>query len=96
MKIIQIDNENFNDLINKKVLVDFYAEWCGPCKMIGSELEKVESELSVVKVNVDNHEDLARTYGIMSIPTMILFENGQEIKRHVGFINKNKIEEFIK
>lgn len=96
MKIIHLENENFNDLIKEKVLVDFYAEWCGPCKMIGMELEKVESELSVVKVNVDNHEDLARTYGVMSIPTMILFENEKEIKRNVGFINKSKIEEFIK
>ena len=96
MKIIHLENEDFNDLIKEKVLVDFYAEWCGPCKMIGMELEKVESELSVVKVNVDNHEELARTYGVMSIPTMILFENGNEIKRNVGFINKSKIEEFIK
>jgi len=96
MKIIHLENEEFNDLIKEKVLVDFYAEWCGPCKMIGMELEKVESEISVVKVNVDNHEDLARNYGVMSIPTMILFENGKEIKRNVGFINKSKIEEFIK
>ncbi len=96
MKVIHFENQNFDDLIKEKVLVDFYAEWCGPCKMLGPELEKVESELSVVKVNVGEHEDIARAYGVMSIPTMILFDKSCEIKRNVGFINKNKIEEFIK
>lgn len=96
MKVRHLENENFDDLIKDKVLVDFYAEWCGPCKMLGPELEKVESELSVIKVNVDEHEDIAREYGVMSIPTIILFDNNQEVKRNVGFINKSKIEEFIK
>lgn len=96
MKVRHLENENFDNLIKDKVLVDFYAEWCGPCKMLGPELEKVESELSVIKVNVDEHEDIAREYGVMSIPTIILFDNNQEVKRNVGFINKSKIEEFIK
>ena len=96
MKVRHLENENFDDLIKEKVLVDFYAEWCGPCKMLGPELEKVESELTVIKVNVDEHEDIARAYGVMSIPTIILFDNNQEVKRNVGFINKSKIEEFIK
>jgi len=96
MKIIHFEEQNFEDLIKEKILVDFYADWCGPCKMVGVELEKVESDIAVVKINVDNHEDLARTYGIMSIPTMILFDNNQEIRRNIGFINKSKIEEFIK
>jgi len=96
MKIIHFENQNFDDLIKEKVLVDFYADWCGPCKMLGPELEKVESDLSVVKVNVDEHEEIARSYGVMSIPTIVLFNNSQEIKRNIGFINKSKIEEFIK
>lgn len=96
MQIIHLAEQNFDDLIKERILVDFYADWCGPCKMIGAELEKVESDLVVIKVNVDDNEDLARTYGVMSIPTMILFDQNQEIKRNVGFINKSKIEEFIK
>jgi len=92
-----LENENFDELISNGItLVDFYADWCGPCKMLGPELEKVESDLSVVKVNVDEHEEIARSYGVMSIPTIVLFNNSQEIKRNIGFINKSKIEEFIK
>ena len=95
MEIIHLKNENFEELINKKILVDFYANWCGPCKMIAPELEKVESNLKVVKVDVDEFEDLARTYGVMSIPTLILFEGGKEVKRNIGFMDKDRIEKFI-
>ena len=95
MKIIHLEKENFNDLIKEKVLVDFYADWCGPCKMIAPELEKVESEISVVKVNVDEFEDIAREYGVMSIPTLILFEDGKPVKQTIGFMDKKKIENFI-
>ena len=95
MEIIHLKNENFKDLIKEKILVDFYANWCGPCKMITPELEKVESNIKVVKVDVDEFEDLAREYGVMSIPTLILFENGKEIKRTIGFIDRDKIKNFI-
>ena len=95
MEIIHLKNENFEELINSKILVDFYANWCGPCKMIAPELEKVESNLKVVKVDVDEFEDLARTYGVMSIPTLILFEGGKEVKRNIGFMDKDRIEKFI-
>lgn len=95
MKIIHLENENFKDLIKEKVLVDFYANWCGPCKMIAPELEKVESSINVVKVDVDKFESIAREYGVMSIPTLILFENGKEVRRNIGFIDKSKIEKFI-
>ena len=95
MEIIHLKNENFEELINAKILVDFYANWCGPCKMIAPELEKVESNLKVVKVDVDEFEDLARTYGVMSIPTLILFEGGKEVKRNIGFMDKDRIEKFI-
>ena len=91
MKIIHLENENFKDLIKEKVLVDFYANWCGPCKMIAPELEKVESSINVVKVDVDKFESIAREYGVMSIPTLILFENGKEVRRNIGFIDKSKI-----
>ena len=95
MEIIHLKNENFEELINKKILVDFYANWCGPCKMIAPELEKVESNLKVVKVDVDEFEDLARTYGGMSIPTLILLEDGKEVKRNIGFMDKDRIKKFI-
>ena len=95
MEIIHLTNENFKDLIKEKILVDFYANWCGPCKMIAPQLEKVESDIKVVKVDVDEFEDLAKEYGVMSIPTLILFNEGKEIKRTIGFIDKEKIEKFI-
>ena len=95
MEIIHLKNENFKELIKEKTLVDFYANWCGPCKMIAPELEKVESNVKVVKVDVDEFEDLAREYGVMSIPTLILFDQGKEMKRTIGFIDKDKIEKFL-
>ena len=95
MEIIHLKNEKFEDLIKEKVLVDFYANWCGPCKMIAPELEKVESSIKVVKVDVDEFEELSRTYGVMSIPTLILFENGKEVKRNIGFMDKDRIQKFI-
>jgi thioredoxin 1 len=95
MEIIHLTNENFKELIQEKTLVDFYANWCGPCKMIAPELERVESDMKVIKVDVDEFEELAREYGVMSIPTLILFEQGKELKRTIGFIDKDKIEKFI-
>ena len=89
--------DDFNEIIKNKVLVDFYADWCGPCKMLAMEIEKAASEIDIdiVKVNVDEEEDIARRYGVMSIPTLILFENGQELKKTIGFMPKERIKEFI-
>ena len=95
MEIIHLENQNFKELIKEKVLVDFYANWCGPCKMLAPELERATSNVKVVKVDVDEFETLAREYGVMSIPTLILFENGKEIKRTIGFMDKDKIEKFV-
>lgn len=86
---------NFDELIQEKILVDFYANWCGPCKMLSPILEKLE-EVKVLKVNVDENPELARKYGIMSIPCLILFDKGMELKRNVGFIPENKLKEWIK
>ena len=90
------DGNNFNDIIKEKVLVDFYANWCGPCKMLSPVLEKVSDEVKILKVNVDEYQDLAREHKVMSIPCLILFDNQKEIKRNIGFIPENKLREFIK
>lgn len=85
----------FNELIKSKVLVDFYAEWCGPCKRLGPILEEIKS-IDVIKVNVDMHPELARSYGVMSIPTLILFNEGKEIRKEIGFRTIDEIEDMIK
>lgn len=88
-----LENENFNELISKGItLVDFYADWCGPCKMLGPVLEQIDF-VEVVKINVDNHPDLATKYGVMSIPTMIFFKDGEELKKEIGFRNLNEIKD---
>ncbi len=92
---INYQGENFEEVIQEKVLVDFYANWCGPCKMLGPILEKIDT-IKVLKVNVDEYQDLAREYGVMSIPCLILFEGGKELKRNIGFMPENKVKEFIK
>ena len=93
--IINYEGNNFKELIKKRVLVDFYANWCGPCKMLSPLLENSD-EIDVIKVNVDSNQNLAREYGVMSIPCVILFENGEEVKRSVGFMPEVKLRDFIK
>ena len=96
MEIIHLEKQDFNDLIKEKVLVDFYANWCGPCKMLAPVLEEAESDLKVIKVDTDEFEELSQEYGVMTIPTLILFDKGKEVKRNIGFINKDEVEEFLK
>ena len=100
MEIIHANEENFNDLIMKgKVLVDFFATWCGPCKMLTPILEELASDRSdtkIVKVDVDECEGLARQFGVMSIPTLIQFDNGKIVDKKVGFQSKEEISEWLK
>ena len=93
---INYEGNNFNEIIKEKVLVDFYANWCGPCRMLSPELEKISDEIKILKVNVDENQDLAKYYGVMSIPCIILFEDSKEIKRNIGFMPEGKLREFIK
>lgn len=90
-----LENNFEQEIANKKILVDFYADWCGPCRMQGEVLNGFD-KIDVLKVNVDNHSEVARKYGIMSIPTLILFENGKIVKSHTGFMNITDLEEFVK
>ena len=75
-----------------KVLVDFNATWCGPCRMLKPVLDEIAKDKKIIAIDVDQNEELAITYGIQSIPCLILFENGKEIKRSVGLIPKVDIE----
>lgn len=87
-----LHDENFVDLVAEGItLVDFYADWCGPCKMLAPLLDQIDF-VDVIKINVDEHPDLATKYGVMSIPTMIFFKDGEEIKKEIGFRNLNEIK----
>ena len=78
------------------VLVDFYADWCGPCKMLGPVMEEIAKDHKVFKVNTDDEEELAMEYGIMSIPCVIAFKDGKEINRSIGLVDKDTILNLIK
>lgn len=96
--MIHLEKENFNELITDKAIVDFYATWCGPCKMLSPVFESVSEEIKdtkFIKVDVDKFEELCRNYKVMSVPTLILFENGKEVKRKIGFIPKEQLIKFI-
>ena len=99
-----ITKENFNDVVaNGVVLVDFFATWCGPCKMLSPVLEKIaaqlEGKVTIVKVDVDQDSELAMQFGIMSVPTMIIFKNGEAVKQLQGFTPEpqlmNTLSEFM-
>lgn len=97
MEVLKINNSNFEEEVlksEKAVLVDFYAEWCGPCKMLAPVIDQIAKEnedIKVAKINVDEAQELAEKYGVMSIPTLVVIKNGEEIKRQVGLASKTEI-----
>ena len=101
-KTIELTDSNFDEEISSRevpILVDYWAEWCGPCKMVGPILEELandfEGKLGVGKVDVDTNKDSAAKQKVMSIPTLVLFKNGQPVDQRVGALTKNQLEEFI-
>ena len=94
------EEKDFDSIIaNGKVVVDFYADWCGPCKMLGPIVEassKEHEDITFLKVNVDDFGDIAMRFGIMSIPTILIFENGELKTKEVGFRSKSELDNLLK
>jgi thioredoxin 1 len=103
MGVSKVSDSNFETEVLKSaepVVVDFWAEWCGPCRMIAPALEEIAgsplgSKVKIVKLNVDENPATAAKYGIMSIPTLMLFKNGELASRQVGAAPKQKLEQWI-
>jgi thioredoxin 1 len=102
MSVLEFTDNNFEEEVlksDKTVLIDFYADWCGPCKMMSpiiDEIAEENSEVKVGKVNVDDNMEVAEKYQIMSIPTILVVKNGSVTKQFVGVTSKSEIEEAIK
>lgn len=103
MSVFKITEENFEEEVmneTKPVIVDFYADWCGPCKMMSPIIDKIAEELGdtvkVGKVNTDENLDLAQRFNIMSIPTIMIFKNGNISKTFIGLTDKNEIMNEVK
>ena len=99
---VNVTAENFDEEVlnyKGKVLVDFWAEWCGPCMMLGPIIEEVSEEVDDVKfckVNCDEARDIALQFGIMTIPNLIVFENGEQVNQSIGYIEKEDVLKLIK
>ena len=102
MAALHISQDDFEDKVLKSkipVLVDFYAEWCGPCKMAAPVLDELADEydgkVAIMKLDVDENQSVAGEYGVMSIPTVVMFKDGEEVNRKTGFGGKQGYEEMI-
>lgn len=102
MAVIKLTKDNFDQEVmqsDKPVLIDFYADWCGPCKMMSPVVEEISDEMSdikVCKINIDEEMDLAQRYGVMSIPTFISFSGGEIKGKQIGAVPKSALVELVK
>lgn len=102
MSIVTITSDNFESEVlssDKKVLVDLWAPWCGPCRMLSPIIDEVaesRDDVKFCKINVDDNGDLAKKYNVMSIPTLLVFQNGEVVNKSIGLISKEDVESLIK
>lgn len=99
MAVMHASEENFKEMIGDDlVLVDFFATWCGPCKMLGPVLEELDNDragVKIVKVDIDENQSLAREYGVMSVPTLFLMKNGNIVSQKTGYMPKELLTSWI-
>ena len=101
MAVINVTKDNFEEIrtSGKTVLLDFYADWCGPCKMVSPIVDQISEEhpeYVVGKINVDDEDELSESFGVMSIPTLVVLKGGEIAEKSIGFIPKEKILELLK
>lgn len=102
MAVIKVNKESFETEVLKaegKVLVDFFADWCGPCKMLSPIVDEVAEEntdIKVCKINVDDEPEISMRYNVMSIPTLVVIQNGEEVNKSVGLVSKDEILNLVK
>lgn len=101
MEVIKVGKDNFESEViksDKPVLIDFNADWCGPCRMLGpvlDEIAKNNDSIKIVSVNIDDEEELAEEYGVSAIPCLVVLKSGKEEKRNVGLLSRDELDEFI-
>ena len=96
MEIIKGNLENFDEIVSKgNVLVDFYATWCGPCKMLAPELEDIKDKVQIMKVDIDENLELCKRFGVMSVPTLVYFKADGTYTMHIGYMTSDEILKFI-
>ena len=102
MSVLNVTSENYESEVlksDKKVLIDFYADWCGPCKMMSPVIDEIAEEMKetikVGKINVDENQDLAMEYSVMSIPTIVVLKNGEVQKTFIGVTDKEEIKQAL-